>query len=300
MRFPRLRSGLAVGFCALACCAAAAFAADPVNVGRKDSGEAGIPVAGPAGVAVLSQKQYERDIEQLGHLPSLSKSYVFGHKIPRPKTDKAGHILVSRPASAAPCDAAKEHAGTSIAARSGILAFGDSLTFGFGLPRMAAFPAQLEARLRSSGVETSVVNGGVSGETTAEGLARLDQALADAPGFVVLELGANDALRGIDPALVRANLQQIITRIRRTGAQVLLTGMLAPTSWGEEYRRAFDRVYPELAEACQVPLYPFFLAGVAMRPELNQPDGLHPNEQGAALIADRVAPVIVPLLTARR
>jgi acyl-CoA thioesterase-1 len=177
-----------------------------------------------------------------------------------------------------------------------ILAFGDSLTSGFGLPPEASFPAKLETQLRADGLEVRVVNAGVAGDTTAGGLARLDWALADKPDVVILELGANDALRGLDPAGVRANLDKIIAKVQASGAKLLLAGMRAPPNWGEEYREAFDRIYPELARAHDVPLYPFFLEGVATQPDLNQPDGLHPNERGVAAVVDHIAPVIAGLI----
>jgi acyl-CoA thioesterase-1 len=168
-----------------------------------------------------------------------------------------------------------------------ILGFGDSLTAGYGVPARQAFPAQLEAWLHDRGIAARVVNAGVSGDTTAGGLARLDWALADKP---------DDALRGIDPATVRDNLDQMIGKIEATGAKVLLLGMLAPPNWGDEYKRAFDGIFPELAQLHHLPLYPFFLEGVAMKPELNQPDGLHPNEKGVAVLVDRIAPVVAGLI----
>jgi acyl-CoA thioesterase-1 len=177
-----------------------------------------------------------------------------------------------------------------------ILDLGDSLTAGFGLPANEAFPAKLEAWLHRQGIAARVVNAGVSGDTTADGLARLDWALADKPDFVILELGANDALRGIDPSTVRDNLDKMIGKIQASGAKVLLVGMLAPPNWGKEYKRAFDAVFPELAQAHRLPLYPFFLEGVAMKPELNQPDGIHPNERGVAVLVDRIAPMVARLL----
>lgn len=177
-----------------------------------------------------------------------------------------------------------------------ILDFGDSLTAGYGLPAGQAFPARLEAWLRQQGIEARVVNAGVSGDTTAGGLARLDWALADKPDLVILALGANDALRGIEPATVRENLDKMIGKIEASGAKVLLLGMLAPPNWGEEYMHAFDQIFPELARIHHLPLYPFFLEGVAMKPELNQPDGLHPNERGVAVLVDRIAPVVARLL----
>jgi acyl-CoA thioesterase-1 len=190
--------------------------------------------------------------------------------------------------------------GTPAAARvPEILAFGDSLTAGFGLPPEAAFPSRLEARLKVEGVGPHVVNAGVSGDTTAGGLARLDWALADKPDIVILELGANDALRGIDPRVVRANLDAMIEKIQASGAKLLLMGMRAPPNWGEDYRHQFERIYPELARAHGVTLYPFFLEGVAMDPKLNQPDGLHPNEAGVAALVDRIAPVVARLIAGR-
>ncbi len=177
-----------------------------------------------------------------------------------------------------------------------ILDFGDSLTAGYGLAPDQAFPPRLQAALHQRGIEARVVNAGVSGDTTAGGLARLDWALADKPDLVILALGANDALRGIDPAAVRSNLDKMIQRIESSGAKVLLIGMLAPPNWGEEYKTAFDRIFPDLAKIYGVPLYPFFLEGVAMKPELNQPDGLHPNERGVAVLVDRIAPVVAGLV----
>lgn len=177
-----------------------------------------------------------------------------------------------------------------------VLDFGDSLTAGAGLPAAQAFPAQLEIWLHKRGIEARVVNGGVSGDTTAGGLARLDWALADKPDLVILALGANDALRGIEPSAVRDNLDKMIVKIQASGAKLLLVGMLAPPNWGEEYEREFDQIFPELARVHHLPLYPFFLEGVAMKPELNQPDGLHPNERGVAVLVDKIAPVVAGLI----
>jgi acyl-CoA thioesterase-1 len=178
-----------------------------------------------------------------------------------------------------------------------ILDFGDSLTAGFGLPAGQAFPVQLQMWLHERGIEVRVVNAGVSGDTTAGGLARLDWALADKPDLVILALGANDALRGIEPSTVRDNLDQMIRKIEAGGStKVLLLGMQAPPNWGEEYKRAFDRIFPELARRYHLPLYPFFLEGVAMKPELNQADGLHPNERGVAVLVEQIAPVVAGLI----
>ena len=177
-----------------------------------------------------------------------------------------------------------------------ILAFGDSITSGFGLPPEEAFPARLETKLRADGLAVHVVNAGVAGDTTAGGLARLDWALAEKPDIVILELGANDMLRGIDAATVRANLDAMIAKVEASGAKLLLTGMLASPNFGEEYQRDFNRIYPELAQAHGVPLYPFLLDGVALDSQFNQPDGMHPNERGVAIMVDNIAPFIARLI----
>src|SRR4051794_4928637 len=153
----------------------------------------------------------------------------------------------------------------AVARTARILAFGDSLTAGFGLPPDKGFPAQLEARLRADGIDAHVVNAGVSGDTSAGGLARLDWSLADKPDLVILELGANDMLRGIAPEAVRANLDKIIDKIKASGARLLLTGMEASPSWGRDYEKEFNSIYLDLARTHGVALYPFFLEGVAMK-----------------------------------
>ncbi|MBV8775707.1 MAG: arylesterase [Alphaproteobacteria bacterium] len=177
-----------------------------------------------------------------------------------------------------------------------ILALGDSLTSGYGLPASEAFPARLQAKLQQDGINVAVANAGVAGDTTTDGLARLDWALADKPDLVILALGANDMLRGIDPDTVRANLDRMIGKIEAAGAKVLLLGMQAAPNWGADYQHAFDAIYPELAKAHNVPLYPFFLDGVAMNPALNQPDGMHPNERGVAVMVDHIAPLVAKMV----
>ena len=178
-----------------------------------------------------------------------------------------------------------------------ILAFGDSLTAGFGLPRNQAFPAQLEAELRARGVAATVLDGGVSGDTSAGGLARLDWSLAADPEFAIVELGANDALRGLDPAATEANLDAILVRLKQRRIRVLLAGMRAPPNLGEDYGARFNGIYARLAERHGVALYPFFLDGVAMQRGLNQGDGLHPNAQGVAAIVDRITPYVMRLVS---
>jgi acyl-CoA thioesterase I len=171
-----------------------------------------------------------------------------------------------------------------------IVALGDSLTAGFGLPREAAFPARLEAALRARGLAVEVANAGVSGDTTSGGLARLDWSVPEGTDAVIVELGANDALRGVDPALTRSALEAILRRLQERRIAVLLTGMRAPPNMGADYVRAFDAIFPALAAAHDVVFDPFFLDGVAADRALNQPDGLHPTAGGVDAIVRRILP----------
>lgn len=173
-----------------------------------------------------------------------------------------------------------------------ILALGDSLTAGYGLPAEDSFPSQLEAALARRGIAARVVNGGVSGDTSAGGLSRLDWLLADRPDLVIVELGANDGLRGIDPQVTRRNLDAIVARIKETGAGIVLAGMRAPPNLGAEYDAAFAGLYRELAHKYDVAYYPFFLEGVAANPTLNQEDGIHPTAAGVAVIVENMLPVV--------
>jgi acyl-CoA thioesterase-1 len=195
----------------------------------------------------------------------------------------AGLLTMAAPASAQPLK---------------LLTFGDSLIHGYGLPAGETFPAQLQAALRADGREVTVINGGNSGDTTAAGRARLDWALSDDPDLVLVTLGGNDMLRGLEPAETYRNLDAILTRLKAEGLPVLLTGMLAPRNLGAEYAAEFDAVFPRLAEQHDVAFYPFFLDGVAMRPDLNQPDGLHPNGAGVAVIVEAILPALRPLIDA--
>ena len=179
-----------------------------------------------------------------------------------------------------------------MAAERVVVAFGDSLTAGFGLTSEEALPAALERRLRAQGLDVRVRNAGVSGDTTAGGRARLDWTLPDAVDLVILALGANDMLRGIDPDFARANLDAMLARLKARGIPVLLAGMRAPASLGADYVRAFDAIYPELAERHGAALYPFLLEGVAFKAELNLDDGLHPNAAGVRRIADGLLPMV--------
>ena len=326
-----------------------------------------IPVATTDRNYTLKQQEYEQFTRDMGHLPTMSREYIFGQKIAQPKTDQFGHIHLSDvdqpyPVTASgavangdpprPAARSKKKALTETQPKRAAVRKGNPCRRQAG-PRRAAgenrkansaqssTPGQPAGRVRdrvhvfrdrrSRTARTShsrlrrqlhgrpgtaagngfsgaagglaagpwhsvrVINGGVSGETTQAGLARLDGALAARPDIVILELGANDALRGVDPAVTRRNLDAMITKIGANGTKLLLTGMLAPTNWGEEYRRAFDRVYPTLAAARQVWLYPFFLEGVALDPQLNLPDTLHPNQRGVHAIVDRIGPVVTRL-----
>ncbi len=171
-----------------------------------------------------------------------------------------------------------------------IVALGDSLTAGFGLPREDAFPAKLEAALKAKGLAVDVANAGVSGDTASGGLARLDWSVPAGTDAVILELGANDALRGLDPKVTRAALEGILRRLKERGIAVLLAGMRAPPNLGADYVGAFDAIFPELATENDALLYPFFLDGVAADRALNQPDGLHPTARGIDAIVQRVLP----------
>jgi acyl-CoA thioesterase-1 len=177
-----------------------------------------------------------------------------------------------------------------------IVVLGDSLTAGYGLPASAAFPARLEQALRAKGLNVGVANAGVSGDTASDGLARLDWSVPDGTDAVILELGANDALRGVDPAVTRRALETILRRLKQRGIPVLLCGMLAPRNLGTDYGRRFDAIYPELAKAEGVLLYPFFLDGVATNTKLNLPDGLHPTAAGVDVIVARILPKVQELI----
>ncbi|MCY4394112.1 MAG: arylesterase [Rhodospirillaceae bacterium] len=187
---------------------------------------------------------------------------------------------------------------TSVQAASRtLLVLGDSLGAGYGLPAAQGFTARLEAVLRRRGHDIKVMNGSISGDTTAGGRARLGWALSSKPDYVLVELGGNDGLRGLDPAETRANLKAILARLRERKIPVLLAGMMAPRNLGPEYERAFNSAYPELARQYGAVLYPFFLDGVALDPKLNQPDLIHPNAKGVSVIVERIVPFVENLVT---
>lgn len=171
-----------------------------------------------------------------------------------------------------------------------IVALGDSLTAGYLLPQDKAFPAVLERRLKDKGYAVVITNAGVSGDTTADGLARLDWSIPENTSGVIVALGANDMLRGLDPAMARANLTAILERLKARKISVFLIGMRAPANYGAAYVEAFDSLYPDLAKAFAVPLYPFMLNGITGRTDLSLSDGLHPNADGVEEIVRQLMP----------
>ena len=175
---------------------------------------------------------------------------------------------------------------------------GDSLSAGFGLAGSDAFPVKLQKALKINGIDVEMINAGVSGDTSSGGRDRLDWSVPKGTQAVIVELGANDALRGIDPAVTRAALTDIVTRLKARGVAVLLCGMLAPPNYGSDYSARFNAIYPDLAKSLGVPLYPFFLEGVASDAKLNQADGLHPTAEGVDVIVRNILPVVEAFLGA--
>jgi len=181
-----------------------------------------------------------------------------------------------------------------------VVVLGDSLTAGFGLPTEDAFPTKLARALDVKGVAATIVNAGVSGDTTSGGLSRLDWSVPDGTDAVILELGANDALRGLDPKVTKGALDAILRKLADRRIVVLLAGMQAPRNLGPEYTRDFDSIYPALASTHPVVFYPFFLEGVAADSKLNQADGLHPTAAGVDMIVERILPRVEELIVRAR
>ncbi|WP_354067560.1 arylesterase [Bradyrhizobium sp. OAE829] len=179
-----------------------------------------------------------------------------------------------------------------------MVVLGDSLSAGYGLAATGAFPVRLQKALEAKGIKVDMINAGVSGDTTSGGRDRLDWSVPEGTEAVILELGANDALRGTDPAVTRAALTDILTRLKARKIAVLLCGMLAPPNYGSEYAARFNAIYPELSKSFGVPLYPFFLEGVAAEAKLNQPDGLHPTAEGVDIIVKNILPSVEAFLGA--
>jgi acyl-CoA thioesterase-1 len=190
--------------------------------------------------------------------------------------------------------------GVTQAAPLRILALGTSLTQGFGVPPGEDFTTVLEGKLNAAGENVKLINAGVSGDTSAGGLARLDWSLADHPDAAIVELGSNDALRGLAPAETQKNLTAVLTKLQAAHIPVLLVGMLAPRNLGKEYAAAFDTIYPALAKKFDAILYPFMLDGVALAPRLNQADGIHPNPAGVNIIVGKMLPYAKRLVAEAR
>jgi acyl-CoA thioesterase-1 len=179
-----------------------------------------------------------------------------------------------------------------------IAMLGDSLTAGYGLPPGQALPVKIEAALKAKGKDVQILNHGVSGDTAAGGLSRVDWMLADKPDIVLVALGGNDALRGSDPAQLERNLDQIVTKLKAANVTVWLAGMMAPRNFGAEYGAAFDALYKRVADKHGVALYPFLLDGVAADPALNQPDGIHPSGKGVDVLVEKITPFLLKNLDA--
>jgi acyl-CoA thioesterase I len=173
---------------------------------------------------------------------------------------------------------------------------GDSLSAGLGLSAADAFPAKLQKALKDKGVDVEITNAGVSGDTASGGRDRLDWSMPQGTEAVIVELGANDALRGTDPAITRSALSDIVSRLKARGVAVLLLGMLAPPNYGSDYAARFNTIYPDLSKSFGVPLYPFFLDGVAADPKLNQADGIHPTAEGVDIIVKKILPTVEAFL----
>jgi acyl-CoA thioesterase I len=190
---------------------------------------------------------------------------------------------------------------TSAAVETGpikVVVLGDSLTAGHGLPGADAFPAKLQKALKAKGIEVDLINAGVSGDTSSGGRDRLDWSVPEGTQAVIVELGANDALRGTDPSVTRAALTDILARLKARGIAVLLCGMLAPPNYGSDYAARFNAIYPDLAKSSDVTLYPFFLDGVATDAKLNQADGMHPTAEGVDVIVQKILPTVEAFLGA--
>ena len=241
-------------------------------------------------------------------LPSAGAWIVFGLLMPNLWGCEQSTSDLSSSSSQAPRDGIGQRLGTDVTAQPGlardpareelpkIVAFGNSLTAGAGIPADESYPSQLQRRMDESGYRYRVINAGVSGDTTAGGLRRVDWMLKSRPQIVILELGGNDGLRGLPLDQMHENLEAIIQRVQAADAQIILAGMKLPLNYGDEYRAGFEAVYAQLAQAHQVTLMPFFLEGVGAQVHLNQADGIHPTADGYRVIVDHLWPVLKPLL----
>ena len=203
-----------------------------------------------------------------------------------------GLLLLAPAAAVAQATAARENRPVKM------VVLGDSLSAGLGLSAPAAFPARLQKALQSKGIAVDMVNAGVSGDTSSGGRDRLDWSVPEGTQAVIVELGANDALRGVDPKVTRSALTDILTRLKARGIAVLLCGMYAPPNYGADYSASFNAIYPDIAKQFGVPLYPFFLEGVATEAKLNQADGIHPTAEGVDTIVRNILPAVEAFLGA--
>jgi len=208
------------------------------------------------------------------------------------------HMLVLGLMLLAPAAALAQATAASETKPVKMVVLGDSLSAGLGLSAPAAFPARLQKSLQSKGIAVDVINAGVSGDTTSGGRDRLDWSVPEGTQAVIVELGANDALRGVDPKVTRSALSDILTRLKARKIAVLLCGMYAPPNYGADYSARFNAIYPDIAREFGVPLYPFFLEGVATEAKLNQPDGLHPTAEGIDVIVKNILPTVEAFLGA--
>ena len=208
------------------------------------------------------------------------------------------HMLVSGLLLLAPATAFAQATAARETKPVKMVVLGDSLSAGLGLSAPAAFPARLQKALQAKGIAVDMINAGVSGDTSSGGRDRLDWSVPEGTQAVILELGANDALRGVDPKVTRSALTDILTRLKARGIAVLVCGMVAPPNYGADYSARFNAIYPDLAKQFGVPLYPFFLEGVATQARLNQPDGLHPTAEGIDVIVKNILPSVEALLGA--
>ena len=206
------------------------------------------------------------------------------------------HILVLGVALMTAATASAQTQATTAAKPIKIVVLGDSLSAGLGLSVSAAFPERLQKSLNAKGIAVDIGNAGVSGDTSSGGRDRLEWSVPDGTNAVIVELGANDALRGIDPAVTRSALSDILTRLKARGVAVLLCGMVAPPNYGSDYSARFNAIYPDLAKSFGVPLYPFFLQGVAADARLNQADGMHPTAEGVDVIVKNILPTVEAFL----
>ena len=227
---------------------------------------------------------------------SMARSYgTFGVGVERYRAALVHMLVLALALTAAGTAVAETPAGSGTTPVK-MVVLGDSLSAGLGLPGPSAFPDRLQNSLRNKGIDVNMINAGVSGDTSSGGRDRLDWSVPEGTQAVIVELGANDALRGIDPAVTRVALSDILTRLKARKISVLLCGMVAPPNYGSDYAARFNAIYPELAKAFGVPLYPFFLDGVAADATLNQADGIHPTAEGVDVIVKNILPAVQALV----